>query len=99
MAEGFKQSTVLASEASMARQTNEAIGEAKAILARAEATAKAIRTIAEATRLPVSVRARDCVITCLAATKEMSGPIRGVATVSWLAQWLVRLPDRPLWLS
>ncbi len=48
VAEGSKQSTILASEAQKAQQINRALGEAEAILLRAEATAKGIEKVAEA---------------------------------------------------
>ena len=50
MAEGKKRAQVLASEASMMERKNLALGEAAAIEAKAEASARATRVLAEAIR-------------------------------------------------
>ena len=48
VAEGHKQSRVLNSEAYKSEQINQAFGEANAIIAKAEAKAKAIQLVADA---------------------------------------------------
>lgn len=48
VAEGHKQSKILASEAQKAENINQADGEAQAILLRAEASAKSIEVVAQA---------------------------------------------------